>query len=160
MTHEQNTGRVAVVTGASSGIGAATARALAAGGYAVALLARRLDRIQTLAQKLGNGSIAVRADVTDRDSLLAAAARVQDELGGADVLVNNAGIMCWARSPPSSTTTTGPWSRRTSSVRSPPPRSSSTSSGTAELATWSTSPPSPAAPRAPGTASTPPPSGA
>lgn len=93
MASEQTTGRVAVVTGASSGIGAATARALAADGYRVALLARRLDRIDALAAELGNGAIAIQADVTDRDSLLAAARRVRDELGGADVLVNNAGIM-------------------------------------------------------------------
>ncbi len=93
MSHEQSIGRVAVITGASSGIGAATAHALAADGYAVALLARRLDRIEALAAELGGGAIAIQADVTDRDSLLAAAARVQDELGGADVLVNNAGIM-------------------------------------------------------------------
>ena len=86
-------GRTAVVTGASSGIGAATARALAAGGYRVALLARRADRIEALAKELGNGSIAIEADVTDRDALLAAAGRVKTELGGADVLVNNAGIM-------------------------------------------------------------------
>lgn len=93
MSTEHNTGRVAVVTGASSGIGAATARALAADGYQVALLARRLDRIEALAAELGNGSIAVQADVTDRDSLQAAAQRVQDELGGAYVLINNAGLM-------------------------------------------------------------------
>ncbi|MFK0100184.1 SDR family oxidoreductase [Streptomyces sp. NPDC091040] len=93
MNDLQNTGRVAVITGASSGIGAATARALAADGYRVALLARRLDRIQALAEELDNGSIAIRADVTDRDQLLTAAQRVQDELGGADVLVNNAGVM-------------------------------------------------------------------
>jgi len=86
-------GRTAVVTGASSGIGAATARALAAGGYRVALLARRVDRIEALAKELGNGSIAIEADVTDRDALLAAAGRVKTELGGADVLVNNAGVM-------------------------------------------------------------------
>jgi NADP-dependent 3-hydroxy acid dehydrogenase YdfG len=85
--------RVAVVTGASSGIGEATARALAADGYRVALLARRSDRIDALASELDNGSIAVAADVTDRDSLVAAAGRVQDELGGAHVLVNNAGVM-------------------------------------------------------------------
>jgi NADP-dependent 3-hydroxy acid dehydrogenase YdfG len=89
----RNEGRVAVVTGASSGIGEATARALAAGGYRVALLARRVDRITALAEELGNGSIAISADVTDRDSIVAAAQRVQDELGGADVLVNNAGVM-------------------------------------------------------------------
>ena len=88
--------RVAVVTGASSGIGEATARALAADGYRVALLARRIDRITTLANELANGSIALQADVTDRDSLLAAADRVQEELGGADILVNNAGVMLTA----------------------------------------------------------------
>ncbi|MCI0142068.1 SDR family oxidoreductase [Arthrobacter bambusae] len=93
MSNTQNTARVAVITGASSGIGAATARALAADGYRVALLARRLDRIEALAAELGNGSIAIQADVTDRDQLLSAAQRVQDELGGADVLVNNAGVM-------------------------------------------------------------------
>ena len=88
-----STSRVAVITGASSGIGAATARALAKDGYRVALLARRADRITALADELGNGAIAIEADVTDRGALLAAAGRVQRELGGADVLVNNAGIM-------------------------------------------------------------------
>jgi NADP-dependent 3-hydroxy acid dehydrogenase YdfG len=90
------TGRVAVITGASSGIGEATARALAADGYRLALLARRADRIQVLAVELGDGTIAIEADVTDRDSLVAAARRVEDELGGADVLVNNAGVMLLA----------------------------------------------------------------
>jgi NADP-dependent 3-hydroxy acid dehydrogenase YdfG len=85
--------KVAVVTGASSGIGAATARALAADGYRVALLARRLDRITTVADELGNGSMAVEADVTDRDSIVAAADRVRRELGTTGVLVNNAGVM-------------------------------------------------------------------
>ncbi|WP_336714141.1 SDR family oxidoreductase [Arthrobacter sp. USHLN218] len=84
---------VAVITGASSGIGEATARALAAKGHAVALLARRLDRISALASELGNGSIAIAADVTDRAALVAAAERIRTELGGVDVLVNNAGIM-------------------------------------------------------------------
>ena len=93
MNDTNNSGRVAVVTGASLGIGAATARALAADGYRVALLARRADRLTTLAEELGNDSIAITADVTDRDSLVAAAQRVQDELGGANVLVNNAGVM-------------------------------------------------------------------
>ncbi len=93
MNNTTNPGRVAVVTGASSGIGEATAQALAADGYRVALLARRVDRIAALADDLGNGSIAIEADVTDRDSVLAAAERVQQELGGADVLVNNAGVM-------------------------------------------------------------------
>jgi NADP-dependent 3-hydroxy acid dehydrogenase YdfG len=93
MNQNQSPGRVAVITGASSGIGAATARALAADGYQVALLARRANRIDALAAELRNGSIAIQADVTDRDSLLAAAGRVHDELGGADVLINNAGVM-------------------------------------------------------------------
>lgn len=91
MTNTSNP--VAVVTGASSGIGEATARALAAHGYRIALLARRTERIEALAGELGNGALALSADVTDRDSLTAAAARVQDELGGADLLVNNAGVM-------------------------------------------------------------------
>ena len=96
MSTDTNTGRVAVITGASSGIGEATARALAADGYRVALLARRADRIQALADELGDGAIAIEADVTDRDSIVAAAQRVEDELGGADVLVNNAGVMLLA----------------------------------------------------------------
>jgi NADP-dependent 3-hydroxy acid dehydrogenase YdfG len=73
MSTDQHTGRVAVVTGASSGIGEATARALAADGHRVALLARRGHRIQTLADELGDGAIAVEADVTDRESVVAAA---------------------------------------------------------------------------------------
>jgi NADP-dependent 3-hydroxy acid dehydrogenase YdfG len=96
MSTAQTAGRVAVITGASSGIGEATGRALAAEGHSVALLARRGDRIQALASELGNGAIAIEADVTDRDSIVAAAARVQQELGGADVLVNNAGVMLTA----------------------------------------------------------------
>jgi NADP-dependent 3-hydroxy acid dehydrogenase YdfG len=96
MSTDQNTGRVAVITGASSGIGETTARALAADGYRLALLARRGDRIQALADELGEGAIAIEADVTDRDSLVAAAERVRQELGRADVLVNNAGVMLLA----------------------------------------------------------------
>jgi NADP-dependent 3-hydroxy acid dehydrogenase YdfG len=96
MSTTDHTDCVAVVTGASSGIGAATARALAANGYRVALLARRADRIGALADELGDAAIAIEADVTDRDSLVAAAQRVDTELGGADVLVNNAGVMLLA----------------------------------------------------------------
>ena len=96
MSTEARTGRVAVITGASSGIGEATARALAASGHRLALLARRADRIQALASELGNGAIAITADVTDRVALTAAAERVQGELGGADILINNAGVMLLA----------------------------------------------------------------
>jgi NADP-dependent 3-hydroxy acid dehydrogenase YdfG len=96
LSTDQNAGRVAVITGASSGIGEATARALAADGYRLALLARRADRIQALADELGGGAIPIEADVTDRDSMVAAAQCVERELGGADVLVNNAGVMLLA----------------------------------------------------------------
>jgi NADP-dependent 3-hydroxy acid dehydrogenase YdfG len=95
-TPGQDTSPVAVITGASSGIGEATARALAARGYRLALLARRADRVKALADELGNGSLAIQADVTDRDSIVKAANRVKAELGGTDVLVNNAGIMLLA----------------------------------------------------------------
>ena len=96
MNADQDQGRVAVITGASSGIGEATARALAADGHRLALLARREERIDRLAAELGDGAIAITADVTDRDSILAAADHVQSELGGADILVNNAGVMLLA----------------------------------------------------------------
>jgi NADP-dependent 3-hydroxy acid dehydrogenase YdfG len=96
MSIDPNTGRVAVITGASSGIGEATARALAADGYRLALLARRADRVEALATELGDGPLAIEADVTDRDSMVAAAERVGSELGGADILVNNAGVMLLA----------------------------------------------------------------
>jgi NADP-dependent 3-hydroxy acid dehydrogenase YdfG len=93
MSTDHSTGRVAVITGASSGIGAATARALVASGHRVALLARRADRLRELAAELGPDALAIEADVTDREALLNAADRVDEELGGADILVNNAGIM-------------------------------------------------------------------
>ena len=117
MSTVQTTGRVAVITGASSGIGEATAHALAADGHRVAPLARRLDRIQAIAEELGNGAIAIQADVTDRDSLVGAAVRVQEELGRADILVNNAGGCCSHPSAPTRATSTGAWSRPTCSAR-------------------------------------------
>ena len=78
-------GRVAVVTGASSGIGAATATRLAAEGFDVVLGARRIDRLSELADRIGGR--AVQLDVTDPDSVAAFAAG----LDRVDVLVNNAG---------------------------------------------------------------------
>jgi NADP-dependent 3-hydroxy acid dehydrogenase YdfG len=95
-TSSHSAGPVAVITGASSGIGEATARALAASGYRLALLARRVDRIKAVADELGQGAIAIAADVTDRASIVKAAERVKTELGGTDVLVNNAGVMLLA----------------------------------------------------------------
>lgn len=78
--------RTAVITGASSGIGAATARALAAAGYRVIVGARRLDRLEALARE--TGGMAIRLDVTDPSSVAALAAAVPERL---HVLVNNAG---------------------------------------------------------------------
>ncbi len=89
-------GKVALVTGASSGIGAATAEALAAAGAAVAIGARRRDRLDELAGRLradGATVLQLDLDVTDERSCADAVARTRSELGGLDVLVNNAGVM-------------------------------------------------------------------
>jgi NADP-dependent 3-hydroxy acid dehydrogenase YdfG len=86
-------GDVALVTGASSGIGEATARELASQGATVALLARRAERIEALAAELGGGALAIEGDVTDRQQAEAAVERTVSELGRLDVLVNNAGVM-------------------------------------------------------------------
>jgi NADP-dependent 3-hydroxy acid dehydrogenase YdfG len=89
-------GTVALVTGASSGIGEATARALAAQGAAVALAARRKDRLDALAKEIedaGGRALAVECDVTDREQAKALVARTVEELGRVDTVVNNAGVM-------------------------------------------------------------------
>jgi len=89
-------GKVAVVTGASSGIGEATALALARAGAAVALGARRKDRLDALAERIsGEGGRAhVRAvDLTDESAAAAFIQEAHDELGGLHILVNNAGVM-------------------------------------------------------------------
>jgi NADP-dependent 3-hydroxy acid dehydrogenase YdfG len=82
---------VVIVTGASSGIGATTARAAARAGARVVLAARREERIRELAAELGGGAIAVRCDVTDRIQVDALAQAALDAFGRIDVLVNNAG---------------------------------------------------------------------
>lgn len=82
-------GRVAVVTGASSGIGAETARALAADGFDVVLGARRMDRLSQVAQEIGGTALPL--DVTDGASVAAFAEAVLERHGRVDVLVNNAG---------------------------------------------------------------------
>ncbi len=86
-------GRTAVVTGASSGIGAATARQLAHNGARVALLGRRKDRIEELAAEIGGSTLAVVADVADRQSMRDAAATVRAAFGRVDLVVANAGVM-------------------------------------------------------------------
>ena len=89
-------GRVAVVTGASSGIGAASAEHLAALGARVVVLARRADRLEQLVARInenGDQASALPLDVTDQAAVQAAADRVAAEFGGADLLFNNAGIM-------------------------------------------------------------------
>ena len=87
-------GTVALVTGASSGIGEATAAALAGEGARVALVARRKDRLDALAERLGSGrALVIEADVTDPEQASGAAERTVSELGRLDVLVNNAGVM-------------------------------------------------------------------
>jgi NADP-dependent 3-hydroxy acid dehydrogenase YdfG len=88
-------GRSAIVTGASSGIGAATARALAAAGMRLTIAARREDRLTALARDLGaaGAEVAVaRTDLRDESAILRLFATARDRFGGVDVLVNNAGL--------------------------------------------------------------------
>ena len=87
---------VALVTGASSGIGEATAIALAAQGASVALAARRKDRLETLAASIRDGggtAVVLEADVTDQQQAADTIDRVVAEFGRLDTLVNNAGVM-------------------------------------------------------------------
>jgi NADP-dependent 3-hydroxy acid dehydrogenase YdfG len=88
-------GTVALVTGASSGIGEATARELAARGAAVAVAARRGDRLKALSEEIaaaGGRSLAIEADMTDEEQARHAVERTVAEWGRLDILVNNAGI--------------------------------------------------------------------
>jgi NADP-dependent 3-hydroxy acid dehydrogenase YdfG len=89
-------GIVALITGASSGIGEATARALAAQGAKVAVAARRLERLERLASEIGGGgrtALAIQSDITDQEQAIDAVGRTVDELGRLDIIVNNAGQM-------------------------------------------------------------------
>ena len=89
-------GTAALVTGASSGIGAATARRLAEEGASVALVARRRDRLEALAAEIdraGGITLVVEADITDRNQAEAAAQQAVERFGRLDILVNNAGLM-------------------------------------------------------------------
>ena len=88
-------GRVALVTGASSGLGAQFARTLAAAGAGVVLAARRIERLKTLRAEIegeGGDAHVVGLDVTDYDSIRAAVAHAETEMGTIDILVNNSGV--------------------------------------------------------------------
>lgn len=89
-------GKVALVTGASSGIGEATAGALAAAGAKVAIAARRADRLEALAARIetaGGMALRIEADVTSNDDVTAMIGKVVAEWDRLDILVNNAGVM-------------------------------------------------------------------
>ncbi|MEV0464287.1 SDR family oxidoreductase [Nocardia tengchongensis] len=96
MSYENLAGRTAVIAGAASGMGEATALLLARNGARVALLARRADRLETLAAKIaaeGGTALAVAVDVTDSASVTAAAEAVEAAFGTVDLVVNSAGVM-------------------------------------------------------------------
>jgi NADP-dependent 3-hydroxy acid dehydrogenase YdfG len=89
-------GKVAAVTGASSGIGEATALALAGAGAVVAIGARRADRLAALAEQIeaaGGRALALPVDVADEESANSFVTEAHSNLGGLDILVNNAGVM-------------------------------------------------------------------
>jgi NADP-dependent 3-hydroxy acid dehydrogenase YdfG len=86
-------GTVALVTGASSGIGEATAEVLARQGARVALVARRRDRLESLAEKLDGDPVVIEADVGQREQAEGAVKTAVDECGRLDIVINNAGVM-------------------------------------------------------------------
>ena len=93
---EDLSGKVAAVTGATSGIGEATALALAKAGAAVSLAGRRADRLQSLAEKIesaGGKALPLPTDVSDEQEANAFVKGTHEQLGGLDILVNNAGVM-------------------------------------------------------------------
>ena len=88
-------GRVAFVTGASSGLGAQFAKTLASAGAGVVLAARRMDRLKALRAEIeSEGGVAhvVSLDVNDHDSIKSAVAHAETEMGTIDILVNNSGV--------------------------------------------------------------------
>jgi NADP-dependent 3-hydroxy acid dehydrogenase YdfG len=86
-------GKVVAITGASSGIGEATAIAMAEAGAKVSLGARRKDRLDALVEKIGSGALAIETDIGDEEQARAFVQQTKDELGGFDILINNAGVM-------------------------------------------------------------------
>ena len=88
----ESEGKVAIITGASSGIGEALARELHRRGWRVGLVARRVEALEALAASLGAGAAAAGADVTDAGALSAAIVSLEDRLGTCDLIVCNAGI--------------------------------------------------------------------
>ena len=92
MKMQDLTGKVAVVTGASSGIGPATAKLLASEGVHVVLAARREDKIHALAEEIGDHALAVPTDVGDPAQVAKLFATVKEKFGGLDLLFNNAGV--------------------------------------------------------------------
>jgi NADP-dependent 3-hydroxy acid dehydrogenase YdfG len=94
--HQPLKDTVALITGASSGIGAATALELARLGAAVAIAARRKDRLDQLAGTIadeGGTALAIESDITDQQQARSAVGRTVDELGRLDIVINNAGVM-------------------------------------------------------------------
>lgn len=94
MTRTQN-GKIALVTGGGQGIGQAISERLHADGFRVAIADRNLETATRVAEQLGGkagGAVAIKVDVADRDDVFAAVERTVSELGGFDVIVNNAGI--------------------------------------------------------------------
>lgn len=105
------TGKVALVTGASSGIGRAAAMALANQGAKVAVAARRVDKLQALAAEIknhGKEALVLEMDVTKKDQIVAGVAKIVETFGRLDILLNNAGVAEFA---PFDTMTEGQWDK-------------------------------------------------
>jgi len=92
MQMQNLTGKIALITGASSGIGEAAARLLVEEGMNVFLAARRKSRIEALAEELGQKAIAIQTDVSNPEQVRSLFAKVKEQFGGLDLLFNNAGV--------------------------------------------------------------------